>query len=87
MLWSSFDRERRYCVGAAKSLSGNILGPWQHSLKPIFSDDGGHGMLFRTFEGDLMLSIHTPNSRDNERPLFIRVDEEEILENMFNEIY
>jgi len=78
MLLSSFDRERRYCVGVAKSLSGNILGPWQHKTEPIFSNDGGHGMLFRTFEGDLMLSIHTPNSRGNERPLFIKIDDKNL---------
>jgi len=78
MLWSSFDREKRYCVGVAKSLSGGILGPWQHKPEPIFSDDGGHGMLFRTFEGELMLSAHSPNSRGNERPLFVKVDEKDL---------
>ena len=78
MLWSSFDREKRYCVGVAKSLSGDILGPWQHKPEPIFLNDGGHGMLFRTFEGELMLSVHSPNSRGNERPLFVKVDEKDL---------
>jgi hypothetical protein len=30
----------------------------------LFSKDGGHGMLFTTFEGKLMMILHTPNNRD-----------------------
>jgi len=33
-------------------------------------------MLFKTFDGMLMLSLHAPNSRNDERPIFIPVEEE-----------
>ena len=43
----------------ARSKSGSIEGPWEQ-LDPIVGDDSGHGMLFRTFEGQLMLVLHQP---------------------------
>ncbi|OGX68095.1 MAG: hypothetical protein A2189_09295 [Paenibacillus sp. RIFOXYA1_FULL_44_5] len=70
MLWSSFGQSG-YAVGIAKSVSGNILGQWIQMKEPIFSDDGGHCMLFYTFEGELLLSIHGPNKLPYERPVFI----------------
>jgi len=81
MLWSSFNENRSYTIGIAYSTSGNIFGPWKHIHKPLYSNDGGHGMLFKAFDGTLMLSIHSPNSKGNERPLFIKIDEKE-LENI-----
>ena len=41
----------------------------------LFARDGGHGMLFRTFDGELLLSIHRPNVPPDERPRFFRVEE------------
>ncbi len=69
MIWSNFSREG-YVVALAKSESGNITGPWTHNdklfyqkgLRPDFTTDGGHGMLFRTFAGKTMLSLHGPNA-------------------------
>ncbi|SNX53418.1 glycoside hydrolase family 43 protein [Thermoanaerobacterium sp. RBIITD] len=78
MIWSSFVENNTYAIGIAHSTTGKILGPWVNEETPIFSRDGGHGMLFRTFEGELMLTIHTPNERGKERPIFIKVDEREI---------
>jgi arabinan endo-1,5-alpha-L-arabinosidase len=75
MLWSSFTRGV-YGQGVARSVSGNVLGPWRHDPEPLYSDDGGHGMLFHTFEGQLMLALHHPNRRPYERPLFLPVREE-----------
>jgi beta-xylosidase len=80
MIWSSFG-EQRYAVGLAASTSGTITGPWQQIEQPLFAADGGHGMIFRTFEGQLMLSIHQPNSGAPERARFIRLkDTGELLE-------
>jgi beta-xylosidase len=76
MLWSSFTSKDNYAIGIARSANGSILGPWTHDEEPLFKKDGGHGMLFKTFEGDLMLTIHTPNTPALERPAFIRIDEE-----------
>ncbi|MCL5995623.1 MAG: glycoside hydrolase, partial [Chloroflexi bacterium] len=64
-----------YTLGVARSLSGHITGPWQHDTAPLYRDDGGHGMLFRTFEGELMLTVHRPNASPNERPIFVPVQE------------
>ncbi len=76
MLWSSFT-EAGYAQGVARSVSGSILGPWEHDAQAIYTNDGGHGMLFRTFAGQLMLSLHAPNATPYERPLFLPVLEEE----------
>ena len=75
MLWSSIGREG-YAISYAVSESG-ILGPWRQTEEPFFGKDGGHGMLFTTLEGQLMLSIHSPNQTPNERPLFIPVERTE----------
>ncbi len=74
MLWSSM-HNGRYAIGYATSHSGRITGPWIQSAKPVFSEDGGHGMLFKTFENQLMLAIHCPNSTLNERPVFINASD------------
>lgn len=74
MLWSSFG-ERGYALGLARSESGDVCGPWIQSNEPLYSKDGGHGMLLRTFGGDLMLTLHAPNETPNERPVFIPIRE------------
>lgn len=58
MLWSSRG-DFGYDVGIARSASGQVLGPWTHDAGRIFGDNGGHPMLFQTFEGQLMMAIHT----------------------------
>lgn len=74
MLWASF-HNNLYAQGISKSLTGNISGPWFHYEKPIYKSDGGHGMIFTTFEGNLYLALHTPNKTPLERPLFIKIME------------
>ena len=69
MLWSSFSNEG-YALGICESTS--ILGPWIQNEKPLFSKNGGHGMVFEK-DGELMLALHSPNSPDgSERPIFIK---------------
>ena len=74
MLWSSFG-EKGYGLTIARSRSGHITGPWAQDAEPLYETDGGHGMLFRTFEGELMLSLHAPNRGPDERPHFIPIHE------------
>ena len=76
MLWSSF-RNGDYAVGVARSTSGDILGPWQHEPEPLYAGDGGHCMVFQTFEGALLLAYHQPNGSPNERPYFVPLRESE----------
>ncbi len=72
MIWSSFGTDGKYKVGLARSRSGKLEGPWEQQAKPIYEDDGGHAMLFRTFDGRLLMSLHTPNHRPS-HPVFIPV--------------
>jgi beta-xylosidase len=74
MLWSS-SGSQGYTMGIARSAGGEILGPWTQDAVPFFANDGGHGMLFRTFEGELTATIHQPNEPGKERPILISVTE------------
>lgn len=58
MLWSSYDKDG-YVQTVARSQSGKLAGPWEQ-LQPLVRGDSGHGMLFRTFEGQLMMVLHQP---------------------------
>lgn len=58
MLWSSYGKAG-YVQALARSKSGEITGPWEQ-LGPLVERDSGHGMLFRTFEGKLMMVLHRP---------------------------
>ena len=74
MIWSSFGTNG-YAIGQAVSENGEIAGPWiQGEL--IFRENGGHGMIFTTFEGELILSLHQPNVGPQERARLYRIHEE-----------
>ncbi|MDR2792782.1 MAG: glycoside hydrolase family 43 protein [Treponema sp.] len=75
MLWSAFGKEGNYCIGAARSEDGTLLGRWKQDIDPLYAADGGHGMVFRDFDGTLRLAIHSPNSHSYERAFFIAVTE------------
>jgi len=74
MLWSSFGAGG-YKLAVATSDSGELEGPWRQAKKPLFEADGGHGMLFRTFDGRLMLSLHQPNNKPHERTRLLPIRE------------
>lgn len=58
MLWSSWGTDG-YIQTLARSPSGKLTGPWEQL--PMLLDKGsGHGMLFTTFDGQLMLIVHRP---------------------------
>ncbi len=76
MLWSTTGYEG-YAMGYALSESGSILGPWVQSPAPVYGKDGGHGMLFRDFEGRLWMTLHHPNDSPFERPVWFEVVEGE----------
>ena len=73
MLWSSYGT-RKYATGVAVSTSGRIAGPWVQQAEPVWTDDGGHPMLFTTFDGRLVMAIHQPNRRV-ERARFLEVED------------
>lgn len=70
MLWST-GGEKGYTMGFARSVNGDVLGPWIQDASPLFEDDGGHGMIFKDFDGKLRLIIHAPNLHPLERPTII----------------
>jgi hypothetical protein len=70
MLWASFSKDG-YAEAIAISDSGNIEGPWRHAPELLYSKDGGHGMIFKAYDGKLYLTLHTPNQSLMERPVFI----------------
>ncbi|MCB8947874.1 MAG: family 43 glycosylhydrolase [Ardenticatenaceae bacterium] len=74
MLWSSIGN-KGYAMGVCRSESGHILGPWQQLPDPIWAEDGGHGMIFQTFAGQLMLTFHSPNRTPDERAIFVAIEE------------
>lgn len=66
MLWSNV-ADDGYAVGMAESYQ--IDGEWKQQPRLLFHReigdtgyDGGHGMLFTGPNGELLLSIHSPNS-------------------------
>lgn len=74
MIWSSGGRGG-YAVGMATS--ENITGPWVHLEKELFAENGGHGMIFKAFDGKLYMSLHQPNGTPNERPRFFEICEKD----------
>ena len=63
MLWASYMKNELgrngYVQTIARSKSGELKGPWEQ-LSPLVGNDSGHGMLFLSFEGTLMLIVHQP---------------------------
>jgi Glycosyl hydrolases family 43 len=41
-----------------RTKTGRLAGPWVHHPEPLWRDDGGHPMLFRTFDDRLVMAIH-----------------------------
>lgn len=58
MLWSSYDA-KGYVQSQARSKGGTLAGPWEQ-LEPLVRYDSGHGMLFKRFDGQLMMVVHRP---------------------------
>ncbi len=61
MIWSSFKNDS-YAIGIAESVTGRVHGPWRQQTDLLFDSHGGHGMIFKDFEGRLCLVFHAPNS-------------------------
>ena len=76
MIWSSFSKNQ-YCEALSYSDNGSILGNWIHDDRLLFGSDGGHGMLFKSFEDELMFIQHMPNDTPNERPCLFKIIEKD----------
>jgi beta-xylosidase len=58
MLWTSWIHDV-YTQGVVYSEDGTLNGPWIHDKEPITPPNFGHGMLFHTFDGKLLMAIHS----------------------------
>ncbi|MBR1810478.1 MAG: family 43 glycosylhydrolase [Clostridia bacterium] len=73
MIWSTI-QGGNYVQCRAVSTDGTLGGTWTQSPH-LFSENGGHGMLFRDLNGTLILTLHSPNRSGEERPVFIPMAE------------
>jgi arabinan endo-1,5-alpha-L-arabinosidase len=71
MLWTSGGKkEDGMTTGIAISESGKIAGPWVQQDEPLYKADGGHAMLFKSFDGKLMMVLHSPYNGDTRPHIF-----------------
>ena len=73
-LWASMS-EGGYTQGLATSDNGEIDGKFIQT-DTLYTQDGGHGMVFRALDGQLYLTLHCPNGNSLERPIFLPIREE-----------
>lgn len=76
MIWTSWTYND-YTQGVAYSTSGTLDGPWIHEKEPITPPNFGHGMLFKTFEGKLLMALHSHkdiNGRYHRVPHLFEID-------------
>jgi arabinan endo-1,5-alpha-L-arabinosidase len=69
MLWTS-GGAGGYTQGIAVSESGKLAGPCAQQDKPLYGQDGGHGRVFTSFEGKIMMVLHSPNNRESHPRIF-----------------
>lgn len=78
MLWTSW-RFSEYIQGVAYSESGTLDGLWIQEEAPITPPNYGHGMMFRTFDGKLLMSLHSHQEDQDGRflryPRLLEVDD------------
>jgi hypothetical protein len=79
VIWSSRAHDQTYELGVAISDSGKLAGPWRQEDKPLYGDNGGHGMIFKIFDGKLMLVLHAPDGRGPQPHIFEIEDTGETL--------
>ena len=72
-LWSSFGKDG-YLEAIARSSNGRMDGDWTVDDKLLFEKDGGHGMIFTDFSGDMNFVYHSPNETPFERPCIRKID-------------
>ncbi|MDR3217646.1 MAG: glycoside hydrolase family 43 protein [Dysgonamonadaceae bacterium] len=70
IIWTSWVHDI-YTQGVAYSDNGKLSGNWTQEREPLTPPDFGHGMLFRTFEGKLLMSIHSHRIDEHGRTIRI----------------
>ncbi len=77
LLWSSWniDTQQRYTTSLAFSDNGKLTGNWSHREEPLIAGDRGHGNLFRTFDGELMMALHRYFNQPHTRLQIWRIED------------
>ena len=75
LLWSSYGK-KGYVQLLAHSDNDRLYGNWKTD-EVLYTNDGGHGMIFRSFDDELYLTLHTPNTPRKEHPVFIRLHDKD----------
>ncbi|MDR3191369.1 MAG: glycoside hydrolase family 43 protein [Lactobacillaceae bacterium] len=78
LFWSSM-KEDAYVEAIALAENGDINGNWLNAAEPFFAKDGGHGMVFTSFDGKLYFVLHQPNDREKEHPILFEITDEQLL--------
>lgn len=74
LLWSSWG-DGGYSMGIAHSDNGGIDGRWVQEETALYGNDGGHGMIFKLENDELLMALHYPNEKYAERVKFIKVED------------
>ncbi len=77
MIWSSFSKEGGYCELISYPDNNKIDGKWICDDRCLFEKNGGHGMIFKSFDGKLYFIAHTPNTTPKERPVLFEICEKD----------
>ena len=85
MIWTGW-RSGVYVQGVAYSDNGKLNGKWSQSKCPITPENHGHGMLFRTFDGQLLMSIHSNRNIDLANQHFERHPELFVMDDSGDEL-
>lgn len=73
MIWSTYIKGK-YAECLVRFKNGEIGMDFEH-LEPLVDSDGGHGMLFKDLDDNLILTYHTPNLSLFEHPHFVGVED------------
>lgn len=77
MLWTSWIHDV-YTQGVAYSESGTLAGPWIQEQAPLTPPNFGHGMMFRSFSGELLMVLHSHREEEGRyirHPRLFKVDD------------
>ena len=72
-IWSTICKGS-YLELIARSDNGRIDGNWSIDKKALFEDDGGHGMIFKTFDNKHKFVYHSPNVLKEEHPCIMDIN-------------
>jgi hypothetical protein len=73
MIWSSL-RNGKAAVALARSLTGEVRGPWRQS-GTLLMDDSAQGSIFKAFDGRLMMVVHRPSPGGGARARLVELED------------